>query len=89
MKKCVLEEKECVNCGKCDDRCELDPRKICDNCFRCLDADIRPYAEIPISGVFTEDDYIPDPSELHVEEKRFRHFQTLYGLRGRYRHTQR
>lgn len=42
-------------CGECDDRCELDPSKICDNCFRCLDAGRRPYAEIPIGGVLLDD----------------------------------
>lgn len=85
MKKCVLEEKECINCGKCDDRCELDPSKICDNCFRCLDTDSSPYAQIPITGVYTEDDYIPDAGDMHVEETRLWHLQTLYGLRGRYK----
>lgn len=85
MKKCVLEEKECLDCGKCDDRCQLDPKKICDNCFRCLDEGMRDYAEIPVSGVYMEDDFLPDSGPLHVEKRRLFHFQTLHGLRGRRR----
>ena len=61
LKRCVLHaEKVCSDCGECDDRCELDPQKICDNCFRCLDEDAKPYAEIPISGVFFDDDFSAD-----------------------------
>lgn len=79
MKKCVLEEKECVSCGRCEDRCELDPTKICDNCFRCLELDDRAYVEIPIAGVYTEEDYVPE-EPVHAEQARFLHIQTLYGL---------
>ncbi len=58
MKRCVLHtDKVCNDCGECDDRCELNPEKICDNCFRCLEEDSRPFAEIPISGVFFDDDF--------------------------------
>jgi len=61
MKRCVLHaDKTCNDCGECDDRCELDPQKICDNCFRCLETDSRPFLDIPISGVFLEDDYSPE-----------------------------
>ena len=61
MKKCILQaDKVCNDCGTCDDRCELDPTKICDNCFRCLDQDTRAFAEIPISGVYIDDDYVPE-----------------------------
>lgn len=34
-KQCVLEDRECTNCGECD-RCDLDPNKICDNCGICI-----------------------------------------------------
>ena len=64
MKRCVLHaEKVCNECGECDDRCELDPQKICDNCFRCLDSNTRPFAEIPISGVFFDDDFSSEREE--------------------------
>lgn len=82
MKKCVLEEKECVDCGQCDDRCELNPGKVCDNCFRCLDMETRPYAEIPISGVYLEDEYLPEAGELYAEQRRLYHIQTLRGMYG-------
>lgn len=35
MKKCVLYDRDCVDCGECD-RCDLDPDKICDNCMKCV-----------------------------------------------------
>ncbi len=61
MKRCILQpEKVCNGCGTCDDRCELDPTKICDNCFRCLDEGIPEFQQIPISGVFLEDDFSPE-----------------------------
>jgi hypothetical protein len=58
MKRCVLHvEKICNDCNECADRCDLDPQKICDNCFRCLEQDTRAFADIPISGVFFEEDF--------------------------------
>lgn len=80
MKKCVLEEKECINCGRCDDRCELDPTKICDNCFRCLEIPDQEYIEIPVSGVYTEEDYVPDRPWDRTGRAGRVHVQTLYGL---------
>ena len=65
VKQCVLHpEKKCNDCGECDDRCMLDPNKICDNCFQCLDGDKRAFAEIPISGVFFEEEYSPERENL-------------------------
>ncbi|MEG1523585.1 MAG: hypothetical protein RRZ24_07785 [Clostridia bacterium] len=82
MKRCILEEKICDNCGHCDDRCELDPQKICDNCFRCLDEMVaQPYIDIPISGVYTEDDFIPD-EPMVIEKAHYIDAHTLYGLSG-------
>lgn len=34
--KCVLYDRDCINCGECD-VCDLDPNKHCDNCGRCID----------------------------------------------------
>jgi hypothetical protein len=68
LKRCVLQaDKVCNDCGTCDDRCELDPNKICDNCFRCLDEGIEAFAQIPISGVFLDDDFVPE-QEAEPEE---------------------
>lgn len=64
MKRCILHaDQVCNDCGECDDRCELDPQKICDNCFRCLDEDARAFADIPISGVYFEDDFSREGEE--------------------------
>ena len=69
MKRCILQnDKVCNDCGACDDRCELDPNKVCDNCFRCLDGDTRAFAEIPISGVYLDDDFVPGREEESAEE---------------------
>ena len=52
MKKCILGLKAiCDDCGACEeDRCELDPNKLCDNCFKCLEI-TEAYREIPIGRV--------------------------------------
>lgn len=73
MKRCILQsDKVCNDCGTCDDRCELDPNKICDNCFRCLDEGIEAFAQIPISGVFLDDDFVPEreaePEEVDLDD---------------------
>lgn len=69
MKKCVLGLREvCNDCGACDNRCELNPNKICDNCFKCLET-TQDYAEIPIGSVIlTEEDY-QDPLEQELHEE--------------------
>lgn len=42
-----------------DDRCELDPHKVCDNCFRCLEPQPgQDYAKIEIAAVYTDEDYL-------------------------------
>ena len=38
MKMCVLYDRECIDCGECD-QCELDPAKRCDNCMKCVSGD--------------------------------------------------
>ena len=35
MTKCILYDRECIDCGECD-MCELDPKKRCDNCMKCV-----------------------------------------------------
>lgn len=51
MSRCVLFERECIDCGACD-KCPIYDR-ICINCFECLedgktDAD---YAKIEIDHI--------------------------------------
>ena len=35
MSKCVLYDRECIDCGECG-LCSLDPNKPCDNCMKCI-----------------------------------------------------
>jgi hypothetical protein len=55
MKKCILGLKDvCDDCGACEeDRCDLDPNKLCDNCFKCLEI-TEAYREIPIGRVLMD-----------------------------------
>lgn len=50
--KCVLEDKECIECGKCN-MCDLDPTKVCDNCCKCIEVSAD-YGEILIDAVFED-----------------------------------
>ena len=34
-----------------DNYCDLDPTKICDNCFKCLETD-SDYASVEIDGIY-------------------------------------
>jgi hypothetical protein len=34
--QCELYDRFCIDCGECD-ICDLDPKKKCDNCSKCLD----------------------------------------------------
>ncbi|MDO4572165.1 MAG: hypothetical protein Q4C13_02260 [Clostridia bacterium] len=75
-----------------DERCELNPEKLCDNCFRCLEpAAGEDYAQIPIAAVYTGEDYIFDGNETDVLEGLIRpplkrlHTDTIQGWKGRRR----
>jgi hypothetical protein len=46
--KCVLYDRECINCLECE-MCDLNPDKICDNCGKCLD--IKDFASIKIEKI--------------------------------------
>lgn len=55
MKACLLGLKAvCDDCGACEeDRCDLDPNKLCDNCFKCLEI-TQSYREIPIGRMLMD-----------------------------------
>lgn len=59
VRMCVLEEGElCSGCGACD-ICDLDPKKICDNCGKCIDTiatNDKGYVEIPAKLIMEEGD---------------------------------
>ncbi len=48
-KRCVLYERDCIECGECD-YCDLNPFKKCTNCGRCIDSD-EEYKEIKIDKI--------------------------------------
>lgn len=59
-RKCVLYDRECIECGECN-LCDLDPSKICDNCGKCIGLDGQTeYRAIKIDGIIEEG---MDPSE--------------------------
>lgn len=60
--ECVLEAKECNDCGQCE-VCDLDPDKICDNCCKCIDGDA------DFRGIYVDDilDGDVDEDELETE----------------------
>ena len=36
--QCVLYDRECIGCLECE-TCDLDPKKVCDNCGKCIEMD--------------------------------------------------
>lgn len=40
--------------NECDDYCDLDPNKICDNCCKCIETD-KNYKIIKITKIITDD----------------------------------
>lgn len=54
MQKCVLYDRECIECGECN-LCDLDPSKVCDNCKKCIGlGDHTEYRAIKIDGIIDE-----------------------------------
>lgn len=37
--KCKLYDRVCIDCGECDEFCDLDPTKKCDSCGKCIEPD--------------------------------------------------
>ena len=52
--KCVLYDRECIDCGDCD-MCELDPTKRCDNCMKCVKGDAE-YRAVYIDQIVKDED---------------------------------
>ena len=48
-RSCVLYDRDCIGCGECD-RCDLDPKKICDNCMQCVKGD-KAFRSILLDGI--------------------------------------
>lgn len=63
IKECVLNDRECIECGECN-ICDLDPDKICDNCCKCIDVDAD-YKSVDIDEILEDDESIVlDAEEL-------------------------
>lgn len=61
MKQCILYDRECIDCGECD-MCELDPKKRCDNCMKCVNGSAEYRAVYVDEVIKTENDM---PSAKH------------------------
>jgi len=53
MKKCVIYDRECIDCGECDTWCDIDPSKKCDNCCKCIESG-KNYNSIKITKIIKE-----------------------------------
>ncbi len=62
-KECILYDRECINCGECD-MCDLNPKKVCDNCGICIDMD-DDYSTVDVDLTFDE---TGEPELLSYEE---------------------
>ncbi|MDL2225431.1 hypothetical protein LJC20_04455 [Eubacteriales bacterium OttesenSCG-928-M02] len=53
--KCLIKTDQiCTGCGECD-MCEYE-RKLCDNCFSCLDMEGTDFREIRIDAILMEEE---------------------------------
>lgn len=53
--KCKLYDRECIDCGECDEFCDLDPSKKCDSCGKCLETN-KNYKIIKITKIITDNE---------------------------------
>ncbi len=53
MEKCVIYDRECIDCGECDEFCDVNPNKKCDSCGECLKFD-KNYSIIKIDKIIEE-----------------------------------
>ena len=52
--KCTLYDRNCIDCGECDNYCDLDRNKVCDSCGKCLESDVN-YKIIKITDVIVDE----------------------------------
>jgi len=53
-KECELYDRICIKCGECE-FCDLDSKKKCNNCNKCLDNDDK-YRTVNILRFISEED---------------------------------
>lgn len=55
--ECVLYDRKCIGCLECE-VCDLDPKKVCNNCGKCID--FQDVASIKIDKIYTNPDEYKD-----------------------------
>ena len=65
-KECVLYDRKCINCGECD-ICDLNPKKICDNCGMCIESG-NDYNIVDVDLTVQNGD---EPLNYHFEDEDF------------------
>ncbi|NLM44684.1 MAG: hypothetical protein GX201_11850 [Clostridiales bacterium] len=53
---CVLYNRHCIKCGECNDICDLNINKICDNCCKCIEVHADYYG-IDIDDILIEEEW--------------------------------
>ncbi len=53
MYLCTKYDRECIDCGECDEFCDLDPTKKCDSCGKCLESN-KDFNSIQITEIIEE-----------------------------------
>lgn len=75
-KKCVLYDRDCINCGECN-VCDLNPNKICDNCCECLELEKEAYRTLKISRIITDQEELDAYMQNSEREEREEEGNTL------------
>ena len=65
--KCILQDRDCINCGECD-ICDLDPNKRCDDCGKCLESDVDDYRSLYIEDFLKQYVVKDDQGNIKVDE---------------------
>ena len=53
--KCVKYDRVCIDCGECDEYCDINPQKKCDSCGECI-ATKKNYGIIKITKILSDED---------------------------------
>ena len=65
--KCILQDRDCINCGECD-ICDLDPNKRCDDCGKCIEIDVDDYRSLNIQDFLKQHVKMDDKGNIKIDE---------------------
>ena len=65
--KCILQDRDCINCGECD-ICDLDPNKRCDDCGKCIESDVDDYRSLNIQDFIKQHVKMDNKGNIKIEE---------------------